>query len=184
MNEKQALALLKKYSRGDKKVFMKVLAHSRAVQKVALKLAKGIPNIDINLIKTGSLLHDIGRFSCPPRTALSIKHGIKGAEILKKEGHKTLARIAERHIGAGISKSDIAEQKLALPKREFMPVTKEEKIIACADNMAFGERTGTIEEVIKRFTREVSPKIGKRAKDLYDEIKAMRFDTKNHKLYK
>jgi uncharacterized protein (TIGR00295 family) len=184
MDEKQAVALLKKYSKGDKRVFMKVLAHSRAVQKLALKMAKGIPDIDINLIKTGSLLHDIGRFSCPPRTALSIKHGIKGAEILRKERQKTLAKIAERHIGAGISKEDIREQKLPLPKKDFMPRTKEEKIIACADNLVFGKSVKTIKQVVERFSGEISPKIGKRAKCLYDEITAMKIKGKNHKLYK
>jgi len=169
MNEKQAIALLKKYSKGDEKVFKLVLNHSKAVQKVALDLSKNIPGIDLNLIKIGSLLHDIGRFGCPPRTELSIRHGIRGAEILRKEGYKELARIAERHLGAGISKEDIEEQNLNLPKRDFMPLTKEEKIIACADNFVFGKRIGTIEEVVRRFSKEVSPKIGKRAKDLYDE---------------
>jgi uncharacterized protein (TIGR00295 family) len=174
MNEKQAIALLKKYSKADERVFNLVLSHSLAVQKVALDLAKDIPDLDINLIKTGSLLHDIGRFNCPPKTELSIKHGIKGAEILRKEGHEALAKIAERHIGAGISKQDIIEQKLNLPKKDFMPIKKEEKIIACADNLVFGERIGTIEEIIRRFTKEVSPKIGRRAKDLYDEIMGMK----------
>jgi len=55
MNEKQAIALLKKYSKGDEKVFKLVLNHSKAVQKVALDLSKNIPGIDLNLIKIGSL---------------------------------------------------------------------------------------------------------------------------------
>lgn len=184
MDEKQAIALLKKYSEGDERVFRLVLAHSKAVQKVALKMAKDILDLDINLIKIGSILHDIGRFSCPPKTALSIKHGIKGAEILRKEGYEELAKIAERHLGAGISKHDIIEQKLPLPKKDFMPITKEEKIIACADNLVFGGRIGTIKEVVERFSKEVSPKIGKRAKDIYEEILSMRHGSKNHKLYK
>jgi uncharacterized protein (TIGR00295 family) len=182
MDEKQAVALLKKYSKGDERVFRLVLAHSKAVQKVALEIAKDIPNLDIDLIKVGSILHDIGRFSCPPKTILSIKHGIRGAEILRKEGHEELAKIAERHLGAGISKQDIKEQKLPLPKKDLMPVTKEEKIITCADNLVFGKRTGTIKEVVERFSKEVSPKIGKRAKGLYEEILAMKHGSKNHKL--
>ena len=170
MNEKQAVGLLKKYSKGDERVFKLVLNHSKSVQKVAFDLAKDIPDIDLNLIKLGCLLHDIGRFDCPPHTKLSIKHGLKSAQILKKEGFKDLARIAERHLGAGITKEDIKEQKLPLPKKDFIPTTKEEKIVACADNLVFGERVGTIKEVVKRFSKEVSPKIGKRAKDLYDKI--------------
>ncbi|MBW2992650.1 HDIG domain-containing protein, partial [Candidatus Woesearchaeota archaeon] len=75
MNEKQAIQLLKKYSKGNRKVLELVLNHSKAVQKVALELAKDIPDINIDLIKIGSLLHDIGRFDCPPKTELSIRHG-------------------------------------------------------------------------------------------------------------
>jgi len=170
MKEKQAIELLKKYSKGDKEAFDIVLAHSKAVQKIAINLAKDIPGLDIDLIKIGSILHDIGRFECKPHTKESIQHGIKGAEILRKEGEEQLARIAERHIGAGINKEDIEEQKLNLPKKDFMPKTREEKIIACADNLIFGSRVGTIQEVVNRFTKEVNKKIGKRAKNLYDEI--------------
>jgi len=170
MNEKQAIALLKKYSKGDETVFNIILSHSKAVQKIALDLAKDIPDVDIDLVKAGSLLHDIGRFGYPVHGPDTIKHGIRGAEILRKEGYEKLARIAETHMGAGINKEDIKEQDLDLPKKDFMPKTKEEKIIACADNLVFGWRIGTIDEVVKRFSKKVSPKIGKRAKDLYNEV--------------
>ena len=169
MDERQAVGLLKKCSKGDEKAFQLVLSHSKAVQKVALDLAKDIPGIDIGLVKAGSLLHDIGRFDFPPGKD-SVKHGLRGGEILRKEGFPGLAGIAERHIGFGISKEEIIRQDLDLPKKDFIPETKEEKVVACADNMVFGSRIGTIEEAVERYDKELGPGYGKKVKDLYDEI--------------
>lgn len=174
MEEKQAIELLKKYSKGNDKVLKIILNHCKAVEKVALDLAKNIPDIDIELIRIGSLLHDIGRFDCPPGKD-SIKHGVRGGEILRKENQEQLARIAETHIGAGISKEEIKKQGLPLPKKDFIPITKEEKIIACADNLVFVNKTdfdrvGSIEECVERYKNELGEEYGKEIKNLYDEI--------------
>src|SRR3989338_3698703 len=171
ISEKEAIALLKKYSK-SKKDFDAVLMHSKAVQKVALRIAKKIKNIDIEFIKTASLLHDIGRFECPPRKD-SYKHGIVGAEILRKENLKKHALVAERHLGAGISKNDIVEQKLKLPLKDYLPKTKEEKIIAHADNLIANTKEITPEKAIERFRKELGGKIAKRIKRLDDEINRM-----------
>jgi len=162
MSEKQAVDLLKKYS-FDNDSFRKVLKHSQAVKRLALKIAKKAvekgKRIDLYTVTIGSLLHDIGRFSCRPKTSGSIKHGIKGAKIIRDEGlDEKFALICERHIGAGIDKEDIKEQKLDLPKKDYSPKTDEEKIIAYADNLIFGYEERTINDVIKRFREEVSEK--------------------------
>ena len=154
MNQKEATALLRKYVKNEEQ-FRKVLAHSKAVQKAALKIAKKIKKADIGFIKIASLLHDIGRFYHKPGTKESIKHGIKGAEILRKEGLDRFARVAERHIGVGITKSDIIRQKLDLPLKNYIPKTIEEKIIARADNLIFGDKEKKLDDVIKRFRNEL-----------------------------
>ncbi len=168
--EKEAIRLLKKYA-PDKRSYTLVLAHSKLVQKVALKIAKKIKGVDIAFIKTAALLHDIGRFRCPPGPK-TIFHGIEGAKILRKEGLQKHAKLAERHLGAGINKKDIEEQRLPLPKKDYMPRTIEEKIITHADNLVFGTRVGTLKEVEARFRKEVSEKIARRARKLYESIKA------------
>ncbi|MBA3063839.1 HDIG domain-containing protein, partial [Candidatus Woesearchaeota archaeon] len=127
ITEKEAVELLRKYS-NNKESFSKVLNHSRAVQKLALEIANDIKknhDVDIDLVKTASLLHDIGRFRCYKEN--SIRHGIVGGEILSKEGLRKYARIAETHIGIGITKQDIKKYRLDLPLKDFIPETIEEK---------------------------------------------------------
>lgn len=169
ITEKQAIELLKKYSTNEKS-FKKILAHSKAVQKVALEIAKKIHNINIEFIKIASLLHDIGRFKCPPGKN-SIKHGIIGAKILRKEKLPEYAKVAERHLGAGITKENIKRKRLNLPLKDYIPLTKEEKIIAHADNLVFGSKVGTLKMVINRFKKELGREYTERVKKLAKEIK-------------
>jgi uncharacterized protein (TIGR00295 family) len=169
MDEKQAIALLKKQSK-DPKVFNMILSHVKLVERIALKIAKKIQKnkhpVDIELVKVGSLLHDIGRFSCPPKTSTGIRHGIVGSAILRKEakGERNkekkaillkCALVCDRHIGVGIKKSDIIKQGLNLPLRDFVPKTLEENIISYADNLAEGKKVMDINYVIERFRKEV-----------------------------
>lgn len=169
VNEKEAIELLKKYSK-DEKSFEIVLAHSKKVQEIALRLSEG-KNADKEFISVASLLHDIGRFDCPPGEK-TIYHGIVGAEILRKEKvGESFAKVCERHLGSGISKADIIEQGLDLPKKDYIPETMEEKIIALADNLTFGDREGTIEEVYERFKKEINVKTADKAMRLYREVK-------------
>lgn len=170
-SEKEAIALLKKYS-DSKESFDYVLAHVKAVRKLALKIAKKCPDVDIEIVSIGSLLHDIGRFH--KLTGKDrIKHGIIGAQILRKEGlHESLARICERHIGVGILACDIEKQQLPLPKKDFVPETKEEKIIAHADNHVFGSVEKSFEDVLDRFVRELGDEHVARAIALKKEIES------------
>ena len=173
MDPSQAIALLRKHATSDD-AFTIVLRHSKKVAEIALRYGKQIPGIDLNFLECAALLHDIGRFRCPPGSPQSIRHGIVGAEILRKEGvEERYAHICERHIGAGITAEDIREQKLDLPPQDFLPITKEEKIIAHADNIGKHDREWTLQEAVDRFTRELGPKYGKRIKQLAEEVEAM-----------
>ncbi len=174
ITEKEAVELLKKYSTNDES-FNKVLNHSKAVQKLALEIAEEVKknhDVNIDLVKIGSLLHDIGRFKCYKKN--SIRHGLVGGEILKKEGLEKHARIAETHIGVGITKEDIEKQKLNLPLKDFVPEITEEKIIAYADNLIFGKKRGTIKKVIERFRNELEESYVERVKNLHNEIEKLR----------
>lgn len=178
LTEKQAIRLLKKYAK-NKESFDKVLAHSIAVQKVALELAKDIPDSNEDNIKIGSLLHDIGRFYCWEKNPE--KHGIRGAEILRKENLPEYASIAERHLGAGISKEDILEQNIDLPLKDYIPVTKEEKIICHADNLIKEDKRISLKKAVERYEKELGKKVGKRVKRLARDVeKFKRLEKRTH----
>jgi len=171
LTEKQAIALLKKYSK-DESSFNKVLAHSRTVKKIALGLAKDIPHTNKDFISIGSLLHDIGRFDCWKKDV--IKHGLRGAEILRKEGLHEYASLAESHLGAGISKEEVEEQGLDLPLKDYIPITKEEKIITHADNLTQGDKQISLKQAIERYEKELGKKAADKIKKLALEIENMR----------
>jgi uncharacterized protein (TIGR00295 family) len=180
MDENTAIQLLRKHSTNEES-YMKVLLHSQAVQKLAIQIANKIlknpanrgMNLDLEFIRAASLLHDIGRFKCPPGKD-SIKHGIFGGEILRKEkiGDK-YARVCENHTGAGITKAEIVRKNLPLPRKDFIPTSNEEKIICYADKLLWGTKIIPIDEVIKRFNNEIDLTVGARIKKLHDEIKKM-----------
>lgn len=178
MDEKTAIGLLRKHANSED-ALEKVLRHSKAVQRLALEFAQKISSkhpeikIDKEFIKIACLLHDIGRFECPP-SKKSYKHGVIGANILRKEGvEERFALVCERHIGPGIPKEDIKRQKLDLPIKDYVPLTIEEKIITYADNLLWGDIPQPSEKIVKRFTEEIDEIVGTRVKKLNDEIEGL-----------
>ncbi len=168
ITEKEAIKLLKKYSRSEK-TYNIFLDHSKKVRDIALRSAKKVKGIDMNLVKTGALLHDIGRLKQGLRPKEKIKHGIIGSEILRKEGLPKHALIAERHIGIGITKEDIKKQGLNLPQKDYVPRSKEEIIVAYADNLEhFGEQDEKFVE--ERFARELGEEYRKRVKEFHKKV--------------
>jgi len=158
-----------------------VVDHSLKVLEVAGSIVDDLRarevGIDSELVLLGALLHDLGR----SRTH-SLRHGLAGAEIVRndpsfaallgEEDREALAKICERHLGAGIPAEDAA--KLGLPERDFIPETLEEKIVAHADNRVWN-RVLTLEESRTAFEREFgrdSP-IVKRIIELGDEIERL-----------
>lgn len=119
-----------------------IIEHSRCVAEKALQIAAGSPfadSLDKTFIEEAALLHDIG-VSMTDAPALDchgkspyICHGILGREILEKAGLPRHALVCERHIGVGLTVADIIAQDLPLPHRDMLPISNEEKIIACAD---------------------------------------------------
>ncbi len=173
MTENKAIALLRKHA-PDEQAFDKVYRHVRAVQKAALRIAAKIPDVDIEFIRAAALLHDIGRFRFPPGAKDMIRHGVEGGRIVHEFGlDERYVRVCETHLGTGITKNDIISQKLPLPEQDFVPETKEEKIISYADNLIFGDREGTTKEVIERYSRELGPEYAERVRKQHEEILAM-----------
>lgn len=143
-----------------------LIKHSKAVCRRALKLASNFDDVDIELVKTGALLHDIGRSKTD-----DIDHAIVGAEILKDLGFSdAVANIALRHIGAGIPKEEA--KLLGLPPKDYIPITLEEKIVAHADNLIHWDKEVDLDFVIKKWKERLGdnhPSI-KRIIELHQEI--------------
>jgi uncharacterized protein len=146
-----------------------VIRHSIAVSENALSIARRVKiPVDRELVRRGGLFHDLGR--CKTH---GIDHAIVGGRLARKLGlGEEIARIAERHIGAGIDHSEA--EKLGLPPRDYLPMTPEEKIIAYADNLTQGSGMLSFEEGLEKFKEilgEGHPSI-KRMMALHDEIQA------------
>lgn len=130
-----------------------VISHCKAVSALAVKYAricksKGM-NVDINLVKIGALLHDIGRSKTH-----NVTHAVAGVEIAKSlELPEDLVSIIESHIGGGISAAEA--KKLGLPIKDYFPETLEEKLVAYADKRINGSNVVPIEQTIEEFSKKL-----------------------------
>lgn len=125
-----------------------VVDHCLAVLNKALEIAEKVNiQVDLDVIREGALLHDIGR--CKTN---GVKHGVVGAEIARSMGvREEVVKVIERHIGAGIPRKEAV--KMGLPERDFIPKSPEEKIVAYADNLTLGTRYLTFEESLSKFQK-------------------------------
>ena len=129
-----------------------VVAHCLAVSLAALSIAERVKvGVDRELVRQGGLFHDIGR----SRTH-GIEHAVAGVEIAQKLGlRNALMHIIERHIGAGITADEAV--RLGLPKKDYLPLTREEKIVSYADNLISGVREMPFSEALDRFKNILGP---------------------------
>jgi len=136
-NRKQCIELLRTFG-----CSAKVIAHCQAVCDCALEYAHDDDLVDIPLVRTGAMLHDIGRGSTH-----SIAHGQEGADALRSlHLPEPVARIVECHTGAGLTADECTLLRL-LP-RDCMPQTTEEKIVTHADNRIAGVTRVSIDDSI------------------------------------
>lgn len=143
------IALLEKYF-PDSHSFSIVLEHSRMVAAKAIAIARRLDEpVDTLFVEQAALLHDIGicRTSAPGigcfGTDHYLSHGIHGRMILEKEGFPRHALVCERHIGVGLTKSDITEQGLPLPLKDMVPTCVEEEVI-CFSDLFFSKKPGSL----------------------------------------
>lgn len=114
-----------------------ILAHAKAIDPSPV-----LCNIDERLVSDGALLHDVGiglthapGILCEG-TEPYICHGTIGAEMLRQfdPSLEAVARICERHTGAGLTAQDITGQGLPIrPVRDLLPETPEERLVCLAD---------------------------------------------------
>lgn len=128
-----------------------VIDHSIVVSNLAVAMAEacereGIP-VDVKLVEIGSLLHDSGR-----SVTHDVRHGVIGGALTRANGFdERIVRIIENHVGAGIPAKEA--EAVGLPKRDFMPETIEEKIVAYADKLMKGNKRIGVDEVLEEFSK-------------------------------
>jgi len=164
-NCKEAIRFLKKVGCQPQ-----VIKHCKKVKEVAVEIAKAcIKNgskVNLNLVKAGALLHDVGR--CLTH---DVKHGFYGGVLARAAGFpEELVKIIERHVGAGIPKNEA--HSLGLPKKDFIPETIEEKIVSYADKLIVGTKKVNFEKALEEFYKSLGQKHPAldRFKKLHEEI--------------
>ena len=149
--EVDSKAIILKYYEPHSELFDSLWVHSLCVMHKALRVAEesGVV-VDIDFVKEGTMLHDIGIFKCYAPSIFCVGelpyicHGICGRDILDKERLFRHALVCERHTGSGLTKENIINKKLPLPHRDMLPETVEEKLICYADK--FFSKSGNLRE--------------------------------------
>ena len=159
-NEQQCISLLERAGCSKR-----VMIHCCTVKAVAESFAKGF-DADVELIIAGALLHDIGRAKDH-----TIMHANTGADTAERLGlPKELVSIIRKHIGAGLDDED-AEQ-LGIPKRDYIPRTIEEKIVAHADNMVSDNKIVGHTHTVEKLKAKGSDRGADRVIALHRELSA------------
>jgi uncharacterized protein len=144
-----------------------LLVHSRQVAGKALQIALRHPELqlDTDFLETAAMLHDIGIVRCDAPgiqcfgTEPYICHGRIGAEMLRNllgQEAESIARVCERHTGAGLTEKDIVSQDLPLPHQDFLPETIAEQVICYADKFyskSHLEREKTVEQAARSLAK-------------------------------
>ncbi|MCL4335041.1 MAG: tRNA (cytidine(56)-2'-O)-methyltransferase [Candidatus Thermoplasmatota archaeon] len=141
-DRKECMELLEKYNADDY-----LISHAKAVASLSLKMGERC-DANLKLIEAGALLHDIGK-----TREKGIRHALVGAQILREENIvPEVVKIVERHTGAGISRQEA--ESLGLPVKNYIPATKEEKIVAHADNLMSGSKKITLNQILEIYHRK------------------------------
>ena len=147
-----------------------VIKHCIMVKDLAMEIAKAIKKngypVNLEDVEAGAILHDIGRAKTH-----GIMHIVEGVKIARKFGlPKRIINIIEHHGGAGIDENEAV--KLGLPKKDYTPVTIEEKIVAHADNLV-GNDYRSVKEVAKLWEKKIGEKAVKKLLKLHNELSRM-----------
>jgi len=135
----QEIKLLHKKYAPTNDAFNLVFTHCQIIWDIAEQLIRNSNlSVDMELVKAGCLLHDIGLYKLIDTAGnidpQHIKHGILGHDLLRHEGYpEIICRFASHHTGVGLTKADVLAQKLPLPMQSYVPETAEEALVTYAD---------------------------------------------------
>jgi len=123
------------------------------VSKIAVRIARQLKEkgheVDMELVDVGAILHDIGR----SKTHETDHAAVGGKMVRQLSIAEPVARIVDRHIGAGIPADEA--KALGLPDGVYVPETLEEKIVCYADKLIAGWREVDISVTIDDFAEKM-----------------------------
>lgn len=141
----------------------RVIVHCCTVWTMAEAIARRI-DCDIDLLRAGAFLHDIGR-----SVDHSIMHAVIGASIAADLGlPREVVEIIRKHVGAGLDEQDVIE--MGLPKGNYIPDTIEQKIVCHADNMVSDNKFVPHTYSVDRLMHKGSVRGARRIADLHKEL--------------
>jgi uncharacterized protein len=137
--DKEILALHEKHAPTPEALGL-VYQHCQIVCGIAGQLhASARLDSDIDLVRAGCLLHDIGVYRLYGTAGELehgnyIRHGLLGHELLLAEGFpEAICRFASCHTGMGLTRDDVLRQGLPLPPADYVAETAEEALVMYAD---------------------------------------------------
>lgn len=165
----------------DRKVRGILLSHSASVRDLALEIATNLNlSVDPARIEAAAMLHDIGIIATDAPgidchgSEPYLCHGAIGADMLRRDGApEYLARVAERHTGAGLTADEIAAAALPLPPgRCYMPQSMLERLICYADCFFSKGGDGKIKKLdkVRNSMAKFGPEIVRRFEFLHNEF--------------
>lgn len=169
--------LIQKYIPPDLPLYRFFVNHSVLVTYKALKAARhlNLSPVQMDLVEEAGMLHDIGTVRVRAEeiycfgTRPYICHGVEGAKILKKEGLLQHALICERHVGVGITRTEVVQNRFPLPARDMVPLSIEEKLICWADLFFSKSSNGLWIEKSSNGVRNRVRQYGKRQEKTFAE---------------
>lgn len=157
-NEAQCIEILRSQGAPDR-----LIKHVCKVMVLAVAVAEGC-GADVELVRAGGLLHDVGR----TRTH-ELQHAVEGETIARSLSlPEPLVLIIRKHMGAGILPEEAAG--LGLPDLDYMPSTLEEKIVCHADNLVGDTEYLTSQASYQNFLRKGLEEVGKRMLAMHGEL--------------
>jgi uncharacterized protein len=137
--DKEIRALHEKHAPSPE-AFALVYTHCEIVCDIAGQLLScSAPSVNAELVRAGSLLHDIGVYRLYDADgqldhSRYVQHGLLGHELLSAEGFpEIIARFCSRHTGVGLSREDVRNQGLPLPVADYLAESDEELLVMYAD---------------------------------------------------
>jgi len=141
MNTVMPFAVIARHIPADSPLHEIYVIHATMVANKALAAGRrlGLDEGRLRFVQEAALLHDIGiihinepKIHCHGALPY-ILHGQEGKQLLLAEGLPAHARVAENHIGVGITRQEILDSDLPLPPRDILPQTLEDRLICWAD---------------------------------------------------
>ena len=144
----------------------RVIVHCCTVWTMAQAIARRI-DCDMDLVRAGALLHDIGR-----SVDHSINHAVIGASIAADlDLPMEVVEIVRRHVGAGLDEEEVRE--FGLPQGDYIPRTIEQKIVCHADNMVSDNKLVPYMYSVEKLRSKGSESGARRIADLHKELSAL-----------